>query len=93
MNEERLTKLINDFNPKNLTLFLREKCINYAETPQNLPQYDDDRLNAFQKLGEIKFDNSDRLVVVTAKVSSDLSERSGKKPSMIKLKRSERTNV
>ena len=87
MNEERLTKLINDFNPKNLTLFLREKCINYAETPQNLPQYDDDRFNAFLKLGEIKFDNSDRLVVVTAKVCSDLSERSGKKAQYDKAKK------
>jgi len=50
MNEERLTKLINDFNPKNLTFFLRDKCINYAEILQLLPQYDDERFNAFQKL-------------------------------------------
>ncbi len=87
MNEERLTKLINDFNPKNLTFFLRDKCINYAEILQLLPQYDDERFNAFQKLGEIKFDNNDRLVVVTAKVCGDLSERSGKKAQYDKAKK------
>ncbi len=87
MNEERLTKLINDFNPKNLTLFLRDKCINYAEAPQSLSQYDGDKFSGFSKHGEIKFENSDRLVVVTAQVGSDLSERSGKKAQYDKAKK------
>jgi hypothetical protein len=87
MNEDRLTQLINDFNPKNLTLFLRDKCINYAEVPQPLPQYDGEKFSGFQKIGEIKFENSDRLVVVASKVGSDLSERSGKKAQYDKAKK------
>ncbi|MDD5014249.1 MAG: TaqI-like C-terminal specificity domain-containing protein [Atribacterota bacterium] len=87
MNEERLTKLINDFNHKNLTLFLRNQCTNYAETFQDLPQYDSDKFSDFNKLGEIRFDNSDRLVIVTSKVVNDLSERSGKKAQYEKVKK------
>jgi len=87
MNEERLNKLIDDFSHRNLTLFLRSRCINYAEIPEELPQYNDDKFSEFNKLGEIKFENSDRLVVVTSKVSSDLSERSGKKAQYEKAKK------
>lgn len=87
MNEERLSRLIEEFTSRNLNMFFRSKCENYAETPEDLSQYDDDRFSDFQKLGEIRFDNGDKLVVTTSLVSGDLSERSGKKAQYEKAKK------
>jgi adenine-specific DNA-methyltransferase len=87
MNEERLIRLIEEFTSRNLNLFFRSKCENYAETPEDLNQYDDDRFSDFQKLGEIKFDDGNKLVVTTSRVSGDLSERSGKKAQYEKSKK------
>jgi adenine-specific DNA-methyltransferase len=87
MNEEHLDRLIEEFTSRNLNLFFRSKCENYAETPEDMNQYIDDRFSDFQKLGEIRFDNGDKLVVTTSKVSGDLSERSGKKAQYEKAKK------
>lgn len=87
MNEERLSRLIEEFTSRNLNLFFRTKCENYAETPEDLSRYDDNRFSDFQKLGEIKFDDGNKLVVTTSRVSGDLSERSGKKAQYEKAKK------
>jgi len=87
MSEDRLNRLIEDFNYRNLNLFFRGKCENYAETQEDLSQYDDERFSDFQKLGEIRFDDGDRLVVTTSRVTGDLSERSGKKAQYEKAKK------
>lgn len=87
MSEERLNRLINDFDYRNLNLFFRGRCENYAETPEDLSQYDDERFSDFQKLGEIRFDDGDKLVVTTSQVGGDLSERSGKKAQYEKAKK------
>ena len=87
MSEERLNRLIDDFSYRNLNLFFRGKCENYAETPEDLSQYDDERFSDFSKLGEIRFDDGEKLAVTTSRVSSDLSERSGKKAQYEKAKK------
>ena len=87
MSEERLSRVIEDFNYRNLNLFFRSKCENYAEAPEDLSQYDDERFRDFQKLGEIKFDTGNKLVITTSLVSGDLSERSGKKAQYEKAKK------
>jgi len=87
MSEERLNRLIEDFSYRNLNLFFRSKCENYAETPEDLSQYDDERFSGFNKLGEIRFDDGDKLLVTASRVSSDLSERSGKKAQYEKAKK------
>jgi len=79
--------LIEDFSYRNLNLFFRDKCENYAETQENVSQYDDERFSDFQRLGEIRFDDGDKLVVITSQVSRDLSERSGKKAQYEKAKK------
>ncbi len=79
MSEEQLSRIIEDFNYRNLNLFFRSKCENYAEAPEGLPLYDDERFSDFRKLGEIRFDSGDKLVITTSLVSGDLTERSGKK--------------
>ena len=87
MNEERLGSLIENFNYRNLNLFFRSKCENYAEAPEGLSQYDDEKFSDFRKLGEIRFDSGDKLVITSSLVSDDLSERSGKKAQYEKAKR------
>ena len=87
MSEERLNRLIEDFSHRNLNLFFRGKCENYAETPEYLGHYDDERFSDFQKLGEIRFDDGDRLVVTISRVMGDLSERSGKRAQYEKAKK------
>jgi len=87
MSEERLGRLIEDFSYRNLNLFFRDKCENYAETQENVSQYDDERFSDFQRLGEIRFDDGDKLVAITSQVSRDLSERSGKKAQYEKAKK------
>jgi adenine-specific DNA-methyltransferase len=88
MSEERLNRLIEDFSQRNLNLFLRSKCENYAETPQDLPEHDEEgKFAGFEKVGEIRFDDGDRLVVTTARVKGDLSERTGKRSQYDKAKK------
>jgi len=85
MSEERLNRLIEDFSYRNLNLFFRGKCENYAETVEGLSQYNDERFSDFQRLGEIRFDDGGKLVVTTSRVSGDL--RSGKKAQYEKAKK------
>ena len=87
MSEERLSSLIENFNYRNLNLFFRSKCENYAEAPEDLSQYDDEKFSDFRKLGEIRFDSGDKLVITSSLVSDDLSERSGKKAQYEKAKK------
>ncbi|MFA5629481.1 MAG: N-6 DNA methylase [Dehalococcoidales bacterium] len=87
MNTEPLTRMIQSFNSKNLTLFLRSKTDKFAELAENLAEYNDERFSNFERLGEIRFDNGNRLAVITAKVTGDLSERSGKKAQYEKAKK------
>jgi adenine-specific DNA-methyltransferase len=87
MNEDRLEALINEFSPRNLNLFLRSKCENYAEMPEKFSQYNDERFNDFHKLGEIKFDDGNRFIIVSAQVKNDLTERSGKKAQYEKARK------
>jgi len=87
MSEERLSRIIEGFNYRDLNLFFRSKCENYAEAPEDLSLYDDERFRDFQKLGEIRFDSGDKLVITTSLVSGDLTERSGKKAQYEKAKK------
>jgi type I restriction-modification system DNA methylase subunit len=87
MNDERLNRLIEDFNYRNLNLFFRSKCENYAEAPEDLSHYSSERFGDFQKLGEIRFDSGDKLVIASALVGGDLSERSGKRDQYEKAKK------
>lgn len=87
MSEERLVRVIEDFNTRNLNLFFRSKCDNYAEDSEDLNQYSDERFRDFQKLGEIRFDTGDKLVITSSLVNGDLSERSGKKAQYEKAKK------
>ena len=87
MSEERLIRVIEEFNPRNLNLFFRSRCENYAELPEELEQYNDEKFRDFYKLGEIRFDNGEKLIVTSSLVEDGLSERSGKKAQYEKAKK------
>ena len=79
MGKELLEKVLYDGVENNLNSFFCDVSNNYVELGDNLPAYDDDRFADFRTIGEIVFNPGEKLVVVTAKVLSDLTERSGKK--------------
>ena len=87
MSEERLIRVIEDFNQRNLNLFFRNRCENYAEVPKELEQYNDENIRDFQKLGEIRFDKGEKLIVTFSLVKDGLSKRSGKKAQYEKAKK------
>ncbi len=82
---EYLENLVTHFSSENLSLFLRSKI------PQFVPQEEDysylfedkseilENYKNIYKLGEAELDNSEELIVITAKVVKNLTTRSSKK--------------
>jgi adenine-specific DNA-methyltransferase len=88
MSKEDLQQVIDDFSDDNLSRFFRRSCDDYAENPEDLSQYDEEgKITGFHKLKEIDFGNTERLLVTTARVNTELTERSGKKAQYEKAKK------
>jgi len=87
MSRELLQKVINEGVKDNLDSFFLHVSNAYREIEDDLSAYDDDRFANFQAIGEIVFNANEKLVVVTAEVGEDLTERSGKKAQYEKAKR------
>jgi len=79
MSKELLQKVIDEGVEGNLNAFFYDVSNYYTEMDEDLSDYDDDRFTNFQAIGEIVFSAAEKLVVVTADVTGDLTERSGKK--------------
>ena len=79
MNNNKLTDLIQHFEPSKLVSFFREKNTTFKPIHEILSQYDDDDFSEGQKLGEIPFSAFENFMVCSFKVNKALSERSGKK--------------
>lgn len=86
MNREMLERVIANFNYPDLNRFFRVND-NYAEYVESWPHYNDDKFTDFQKLGELRFDGGEKLIITTSLVNKDLTERSGKKDQYEKAKR------
>ena len=69
------------------TRFFREKNRSFAPRQESFTRYNDEYFSAGLKLGEIKFSESEKLVVCAFKASQPLSERSGKKAQYEKGKK------
>src|SRR3989338_8584439 len=86
----KLEEIIKSFEIKEFSQFFRLKTRaegNFRLSNERLSQYDDADFFDFVKLGQIEFSESQRLLVASAKVGRDLSERSGKKAQYEKAKR------
>jgi len=88
-NEARsiLESIITDFDPEKFVHFFRRKSPQFSPAKDDLHIYNDENFTAAKKLGEIKFTNSDRLIVCTFAAKNPLTERSGKKAQYDKAKK------
>ena len=87
MGKDLLKLVIDQGVRDNLNTFFLDVSNAYSEIEDNLSIYDDDRFANFQTTGEIVFNSNEKLVVVTAEVLGDLTERSGKKAQYEKAKK------
>lgn len=86
MSKQYLEQLINDFNTERLSRFLLEKSDKFAPKRESLDGYNDDSFLKGLKLGEIKFSETEELIVCAFLCLNPLSERSGKKAQYEKAK-------
>ena len=90
MPRTKLEEIIESADIKEFSQFFRLKTRtegNFRPSDERLSQYDDADFFDFAKLGQIEFSESQRLLVTSAKVGRDLSERSGKKAQYEKAKK------
>ncbi len=90
MPRTKLEEIIESAEIKEFSQFFRLKTRaegNFRPSDERLSQYDDADFFDFAKLGQIEFSESQRLLVTSAKVGKDLSERSGKKAQYEKAKK------
>ncbi len=78
MQKEKLENLIKDFSLEKLSEFLWDA--NFEKDKQDFSFLNpEDIFAVVQKLGEVKTDDNKKIIVATAKVRNDLSERSSRK--------------
>jgi len=90
MTNEARTKLeniINKFDLNEFNLFFRAKSRQFSPAKEDLQHYNDENFAQAQKLGEIQFTDSDRLIVCALSAQKALTERSGKKAQYDKAKK------
>ena len=87
MTNSTLKQLIKDFSIEGITLFFRERSSRFAPRRELLDEYNDDSFKGGIKLGEIKFDETEELIVCAFSCENSLSERSGKKVQYEKAKK------
>ncbi len=87
MSKALLQKVITSGVDENLNDFLLSVSNFYTEKDDDLADYDDERFANFKGIGEINFEDGQKMVVVTADITRDLTERSGKKDQYEKAKR------
>jgi len=87
MSRVILEDIINQFEPGKFTRFFREKNSKFAPREELYQEYDDENFVKGLKLGEIVFNDTEKLVVVTFEAKQPLSERSGKRAQYEKGKR------
>ena len=87
MSKELLQLVIDEGVEYNLNSFFCAVSNDYSEIEDDLSDYNKDGFTNFQAIGDIVFSANEKLVVVTAKVGEDLTERSGKKAQYEKVKK------
>ncbi|MBU2446055.1 MAG: Eco57I restriction-modification methylase domain-containing protein [Bacteroidetes bacterium] len=74
-----LDDIIQNFNEQKFIRFFREKSRTFKPIEDNLTTYNDEDFSNCQIHGEIKLIDENELIIITAKVNKNLTERSGKK--------------
>ncbi len=87
MPGELLKDIIHNFSPEGFIDFFRLKNRSFRPYSEPAPEYNDDQFTKALFLGEIPFNETDKLVIYSFRVNRDLTERSGKKAQYEKGKR------
>lgn len=87
MANSTLEHLIKGFSTEGITRFFRERSPKFAPRKESLDEYNDELFKGGIKLGEIKFDETEELIVCAFSCENSLSERSGKKAQYEKAKK------
>ena len=90
MPRAKLEEIINEFDIEEFSQFFRLKTQaqgNFRPSNEKLLQYNDEIFFDFIKVGQIEFSETQKLLIVGARIDKDLSERSGKKAQYEKAKR------
>jgi len=90
MPRAKLTEIIENFRVEDFTRFFRLKTQaqgNFRPNEEKLINYNDTDFSGVIKLGQIEFSETEKLIIVVAKVVKELSERSGKKAQYEKAKK------
>lgn len=87
MNNPILEQLITDLSNDGIIRFFRDRSPKFSPKKETLDEYNDEFFKSGIKLGEIKFDETEELIVCAFKCEDSLSERSGKKAQYEKAKK------
>lgn len=87
MTNPTLEHLIKDISTDGIIKFFRERSIKFSPKKESLDDYNDDAFKAGIKVGEIKFNEIEELVICSFLSETPLSERSGKKAQYEKAKK------
>ncbi|MBI2252578.1 MAG: hypothetical protein HYU63_07585, partial [Armatimonadetes bacterium] len=82
-----LQDIIDNFSPEKFTRFFREKNRSFAPRQESFGYYNDEYFSDGVKSGEIRFSESEKLIVCAFKSKQALSERSAKKAQYEKGKK------
>jgi len=87
MDVKILEDITKKFSIDKFVDFFRGKTRKFVYLGEELEEDDSENFKEGQKLGEIRFDRTEKLVICSYKVNKELSERSGKKAQYEKGKR------
>ena len=87
MSKDTLNDIIEKFSPEGFVDFFRSKNRSFKPFTENLQQYNDDNFSDAFFVGEIPFDNVQKLGIYAFRVTKDLTERSSKKAQYEKGKK------
>lgn len=87
MVRDTLQDIIQDFSPEKFIHFFRLKNRAFRPYSEPDPEYNDDQFTHALFLGEIPFNETDKLLIYSFRVNRDLTERSGKKAQYEKGKK------
>jgi len=88
MNNDLLQKVIDRCDKKNLNAFFYSVSKSFHEIDDDLSIYDEaDKFYGFQPIGEMSLGQAENVVIVTADIKSNLTNRSGKKDQYEKAKK------
>ncbi|HRQ70796.1 MAG TPA: Eco57I restriction-modification methylase domain-containing protein [bacterium] len=87
MSRELLLELIQDFSNDKLVSFFRGKTENFERKREVLDEFTDERFSEVTQLGTIKFSDISKIIVVSTRVKTGLTERACRKAQFEKAKK------